>query len=839
MLNFMDANELKKPSLITRMLAILGGNSIKKKRGKIIAEAERIRSIYERFREILSLNDSTLQLIADIEDRLSGRSPFSLDAINRRVQQAEMDVFAMVKNLDRLAPGRYAELYTCLRKISANIESEMAKHQTIIQGPLTIPLSKLYASSAVLAGIKMANLGEIHNVLGLEVPEGFVVTTAAFGKFMAQDEILEQAGKLEEVAELYGPRVGEEACRRVQQAIIDGLIPSELKEAVLDSFDGMSGGSDILVAVRSSAAGEDKIVSHAGQFQTELNVGKNWLLDSYRWVLASSYAIGPVMYRLKHGLTSRDAFMAVGCLKMVDPRFSGIMFSRSFENPHDDIIVISVTPGISDAGSGKAERVEEIITSSAGETKSQSTLLNKKALDLLISAARRLEKHFGSPQDIEWAIDKSDKLYILQSRSMSFPAAVPDSAEPIITLDKKPILRGGISACPGYGAGPVFIVGNDDDLALFPENGVLVSRHSSPKYSVVMSRCAAIVTERGSPIGHMSILSREYGVPTIVGLSGALNTLANGQQVTVNATLPSVYDNILMRAPGRIATGTIESDSPAVAQLKKIAGVVTPLNLIDTTSSAFMPSNCQSLHDITRFVHEKVFEIMFFLGNKASVSSQNAIILDGNLPYIVYVLDVGGGLAEKRGQPDRVFPPEIVSAPMKSFIMGLMDPQIKWDKPRAVSTRGFLSVLGESVAGLPAEVQGVGRASFAIISDRYMNFSTKAGYHFNTVDTYCGKNLNKNYIHFRFEGGAAAEIRRARRCRFLEKVLTALEFKVQHRGDVIVARIEKYDCDFIGQHLVDLGRLTLCSRQLDMLMDSDDSPDFFAQAFLAGKFDQF
>jgi pyruvate,water dikinase len=162
-----------------------------------------------------------------------------------------------------------------------------------------------------------------------------------------------------------------------------------------------------------------------------------------------------------------------------------------------------------------------------------------------------------------------------------------------------------------------------------------------------------------------------------------------------------------------------------------------------------------------------------------------------------------------------------------------------WDKPRAVSAKGFLSVLGESIAGSPAEAQGVGRVSFAIVADRYMNFSTKAGYHFNTVDTYCGKNINKNYIHFRFEGGAASEVRRGRRCQFLSKVLRALDFKTQCRGDVLVARIEKYESEVLRNRLVDLGRLTLCSRQLDMLMDNDDSPEIFARSFLAGEMDKF
>jgi pyruvate,water dikinase len=168
-----------------------------------------------------------------------------------------------------------------------------------------------------------------------------------------------------------------------------------------------------------------------------------------------------------------------------------------------------------------------------------------------------------------------------------------------------------------------------------------------------------------------------------------------------------------------------------------------------------------------------------------------------------------------------------------------MDTRVRWDRPRPVSARGFLAVLGERMAGMPGEALNVGGASYAIIADRYMNFSTKAGYHFSTVDTYCGRSLNKNYIHFRFTGGAADEARRLRRVRFVQNVLAALDFRVQTRSDLLVARLDKFDRDAIISRLTVLGRLTICCRQLDMLMDSDASPDYFTRAFLADEMGQF
>jgi pyruvate,water dikinase len=836
----------EKTSFLKRLksaIHILSGSSADISRSD--NHAEKIKHMYECFRETLTLNDSTLQFIADIEDLLSNRKAFSLNTISQRVNQAQMDVFMMAKNLDQIRPGRHMPLFDSLRKIRADIDSELTAFHEVPSGPLIVPLSKLGMSDSANVGGKMANLGEIRNVLKLNVPDGFAVTTYAFTRFMSQEDLMSQgdiwqrAEKLDEVLEAYGSKVVVEACREIQQAIIGAAMPLDLEEAIVKAFDELDPDGKTLVAVRSSAVGEDKDASHAGQFQTELNVSRKWLLDAYRWVLASTYGPGPVMYRLKQGLSSHDAYMAVGCLKMITPRCSGIIFSRSFENFEEDKIEISIASGLSDAGSGSAANSEELIVSSAESTAGRSSILNEAELSQLISVARKLEDHFGRGQDIEWAMDEDGQLFILQCRPMTAAIPIPVSPKYQISPNKEPVLKGGTSAYPGIGVGPVIMIRGDDDLGQFPDNGVLVSSHSSPKYSQVMNRCSAIVTERGSPIGHMSILSREFGIPTIVGMPGVMKTLENGKVVTVDAGSLCIYNGAVVILNGNEIDERKPIDTPAIKKLRRIAKFITPLNLVDTASPKFTPANCRSLHDVTRYVHEKIFEAMFYLGDKATLTTKGSFVLDANMPYQVHVLDVGGGITQGDHQSRKVSYEDILSLPMKSFLQGLLDERIKWDRPRAVSARGFLSVMGESIAGLPAEARGVGRASFAIIADRYMNFSTKAGYHFNTVDTYCGKNLNKNYIHFRFEGGAAAEVRRDRRCQFLHKVLTALDFKVQCRGDVMVARMEKFDRDVISAHLVDLGRLTLCSRQLDMLMDNDDSPEFFATAFLAGEMDKF
>jgi pyruvate,water dikinase len=337
----------------------------------------------------------------------------------------------------------------------------------------------------------------------------------------------------------------------------------------------------------------------------------------------------------------------------------------------------------------------------------------------------------------------------------------------------------------------------------------------------------------------MAILAREFGVPAIVGMEGATKMLETGRRVTVDAAGCKVYDGEIPGVWERQAARAPLADSPVIRRLRRLARFVTPLRLVDPQSPDFAAAQCQSLHDITRFIHEKTYLCMFRIGDEADQKNPDALAIEAKLPLTIRVFDLGGGVRDGAGRSGTLRPEDIVSVPLTSFLDGLLDKRICWDRPRPVSATGFLSVLSRGIGGPPPEAQGVGSASYAVISDRYMNFNTKAGYHFSTVDVYCGQSESKNYIHFRFAGGGAGEDRRLRRVHFLAEVLRRLDFKTQLRGDHLAARLEKYNRATIRDRLADLGRLTMCSRQLDMLMDSEESPRFFAELFLNGQFERF
>jgi pyruvate, water dikinase len=793
--------------------------------------------MYDRFREILALNDVTLELIAEIEDRLAGRKPFSLDVIEGRVRKAAMDVFVMVKDLNQLADGCHAGLYEALRRIDGELEPFLGGLESR-SDPLIASLSDLRKADFPIVGNKMANLGEVGVGAGLRIPAGFAITTAATTSFLLESGLWGRCERLEGVLELEGPAALGPACTEVQAAVRaapigDGLAAT-IRRAFAETFP--SGG---LVAIRSSAVGEDSLqASHAGLYATELRVDAARLLDAYRGVIASAYSPSAVSYRYERGLPARAALMAVGCVAMVAARCAGILHSRPPDEPESDAVVIGATAGIADRLAAGDEGAELIVATPGREAQIRSGLLTVPEVAALVAAARRLEDHFGGPLDVEWALDEGRGLVILQARPLVTP--VREAAGTLsVDVSGPVVLSGGLTACPGRGSGPVVSVRSDDDLATFPEGGVLVAHHSSPIYSRAMSRCTAIVTDVGSPIGHMASLAREFDVPAIVGMTGATEVLENGRIVTVDAGLRSVFSGPARPGTIPVRVRRASSDTPAAAALGEIAAIVTPLRLTDSAAPEFAPENCRSLHDVTRFVHEKAYEVMFHYGDLAVDDRETSKRLEARLPVSVRVFDVGGGITPDAAGGESVRPEQITSVPMSAFLAGMLEERIRWDQPRPVSVRGFLSVLGESISGPPAEAQEIGRLSYAIVSDRYMNFSTKAGYHFSTVDTYCGRSQNKNYVHFRFSGGAADAERRERRVHFLKTVLAALDFKVQTRGDLLAARLDKYGAETIRARLVDLGHLTLCARQLDMLMGEDARPDFFARAFLAGDWEKF
>jgi pyruvate,water dikinase len=260
--------------------------------------------------------------------------------------------------------------------------------------------------------------------------------------------------------------------------------------------------------------------------------------------------------------------------------------------------------------------------------------------------------------------------------------------------------------------------------------------------------------------------------------------------------------------------------------LKKIAS----LNLLDPSEKNFTPSGCKTFHDITRYVHEKAVEELIGLEYaKISDAAGTGRKLKFTIPLDLILIDIGGGI---NGSPNvsEVDPQNIGSVPMKAFLEGLSVPGA-WDtEPMSVDFGSFMSSLTRTFSSSMATPKYVGQ-NLAVLSKEYVNINLRLGYHFNMIVGHISDNLNDNYAYFRFLGGVTDMSRRSRRAKLLAEILVKSDFRVDIRGDLVIARIKKLEFKMMEKKMKILGLLVAFTRQLDVKMNHEQEIDRLNNVF--------
>jgi pyruvate,water dikinase len=392
------------------------------------------------------------------------------------------------------------------------------------------------------------------------------------------------------------------------------------------------------------------------------------------------------------------------------------------------------------------------------------------------------------------------------------------------------LINHGIIACKGIGYGRVHIIGIDDDLKEFPDGAVLVARHTSPKYVTVMKKAAAIVTDFGGATGHMASLAREFQVPAILDTENGTGILKNGQEITVDAYNCNVYegkvDELIELAGSREEPF---KETQIFKTLQKVLKWIVPLNLTDPEGDNFRAESCTTIHDITRFCHEIAMNEMFSITATPAHEIGETRKLIAGIPLVSYIIDLGGGIDEKA--PTTLNPDHLTSGPLKSFFKGLV--AMRWPQGKPVDAKGFLGMMAHTATIPEEELQKTGEKSFSFISGSYMNFVLRLGYHLSTVEAFAGDNINDNYIRFFFKGGGAVEDRKLRRVRLIKEIMQSMDFRVKVVEDVVDAMLTKYKKPLIEEKLEVLGRFTVYTKQLDMVMYNDAVTDFYIDEFIS------
>jgi len=446
----------------------------------------------------------------------------------------------------------------------------------------------------------------------------------------------------------------------------------------------------------------------------------------------------------------------------------------------------------------------------------------------LAAWAIRLERFFGSPQDIEWCKDREGgRLLILQSRPLGLEKQAEGSCEIDLSGVSNPVLlSGGDRAVSGIGRGKVFVVSSHEDLQDVPRDSVLVAHSTPPKYAQVMDRLSAVVTDLGAVAGHFASVAREWGVPTLVNTRKATRTLKPGDTVTVVADKAKVFaGKVEGLSEASCERNSLPAHSPVMKRLSLILEHCSPLNLLDPRDAGFVPEQCRTLHDIVRYVHEKAVQEMFSLGEKGIRGARGARKLVSEIPVTLYVLD----LEKPRPSSREDLPLEKVeNAGLRALWKGLGDPQILWSSDVLHFDWQEFDRLSAGIISLDSQML----ASFAVISKDYLNIHIRFGYHFVVIDSLFGPSPELNYILLRFKGGGAVPVRRHLRVRFLSHVLAEHGFETDSQGDGIDVRLRSISLSEMEKKFEMLGFLLGFTRLMDQKLEDMESVDAFVTQFL-------
>ncbi len=810
------------------------------------------RGRYHLFKLLLNANNKALDIMAEMEEALKGTWPFGMSFVRSRCTSVSTSVFQIVKNLNDLAPGKYSALLLRFKEIQMKINPYVRPPQLSHDGALVKPLQEVDIRMADLVGSKVASLAEIGRQVDFRIPGGFAITATAYDLFMKHSDLqaeidrLIQSTDVEHLDQLFGLSAS------IQQRIMASTVPPDLEEAILDQYRLLEeeAGEGVRVALRSSALGEDMPgTSFAGQYRSELNVSRENLLDAYKNVVASKYGLTAMTYRLNRGIRDEEVAMSVGCMQMVDAVSGGVMYSRNPLDIRDDGVVINSLWGLPKAvvdgsaatdlfvvsrGDSMAVRERAIPVKDqkfvcypeegvcrlevTGEESRMASLTDDQVKDLARLAVR-IETYYKRPQDIEWALDRNGSFVILQCRPLVQKAERERNPDQPKRARAEVLAAGGVTASTGVGCGPVFIARKDMDALHFQAGGVLVTEQSLPRWATLLSRAAAVVTEQGSIAGHLANVCREFGVPALFGVDGAMRLLENGRTVTVDADGLRIYD-------GRVEELLVQTEkprnlmegSPVFDALKGAAEQIIPLHLLDPDAPSFRAEGCKTFHDVTRFCHEKSVQEMFQFGKEHQFPERSSKQLLCEVPMQWWVLNLDDGFREEvEGRYVKI--ENIVSIPMQALWEGIAAKP--WEGPPPVDGKGLMSVMFEATRNTDLVTGGrssYGAKNYFIISKNYCSLSSRLGFHFSIVEGLVSERARENYISFQFKGGAADFDRRYRRVVFVKEVLEEYGFRASVREDNLLARIEDRDEEFMKSRLRILGFMTIHTRQLDMVM---------------------
>ncbi len=441
--------------------------------------------------------------------------------------------------------------------------------------------SEIGKEDIALVGGKGANLGEIYN-LGIPVPPGFIISSYAYFYFIKENKLKEKIADILREVDKNRPESFTSVSEKIKKLIVSAPIPEEISREVIKAYFKLGGLlKNPLVAVRSSATAEDlPDASFAGQQRTFLNIaGETNLIEAVRECWASLFEARAIFYRQEKNFDDFKVGLAIPVQKMIQSKASGIVFTCDPVTGEKNKIIVDAVYGLGElivqgevipdhfvVDKENFKIVKKIISDQKimlikknGKTKKYSVpskwqkkqKISDKEVIKIAKIAEKLHEHYFFPQDCEFAVDNKRRVFFVQTRpvttlkdfskdkSTSEEVKEIKKAEDEIS-DKKIILEGA-AASPGIGWGKVVLIKSKKEINKVKQGDVLVTSMTTPDFVPAMKKVSAIVTDKGGLTSHAAIVSRELGVPCVVGTEIATKILKNGAVITVDGGKGKIY----------------------------------------------------------------------------------------------------------------------------------------------------------------------------------------------------------------------------------------------------------------------------------------------------------
>lgn len=848
--------------MIKRLLERLRGALDRRRHARETAALDWIKARYHIFRVLLANNERALEAIAETDRLLRENEPSRLSEVASELQNTLLE---LIDGLNRLTGNAHGGLYGRLARIGAALDQ-------VLEGFACAPrrswlrLAEVRPDMREQVGGKAEPLGALMRT-GLPVPEGLCLTRRFCREYLRRARL---EGRLRAILrQAAQPGADLDVLAASARGMIAASVPDAESMAELASaWEQLSARAGAL-SVRSSASSEDGGEhSFAGQYASVLGVRTQAaFVQAFKAVLASAFSPRALAYRIAAGLAGETVDMAVLCMRMVDARTSGVLFTFDPLHPESGRMLLTAVPGLGTlAVSGRApadiyhplrmpgaaeaapceiapKTLREVMEPEGGlrlETLAgpqwDLPLLAPAEVGWLRDQALRIEALAGVPQDIEWSVDHAGNIWILQARPARLARSLPkDGAGDGIGAGGRMLLAGGVVASPGKAAGRLAVARSRQDIeaaAALPKPFVLALHQSLVDAASLAPQAAALLVDMGNPLDHLACLARQQGIPMLVGLGSATTALKPGAWVLVDADRAEVRAadaRLWQEAPSPLAPEGRALGEAATA----VQELILPLNLTDAYGPTFNAAECRSLHDLVRYTHEKAVVALFEAGDAIAGETFSLVRRLRNPAGLGFlIIDLGGGLAPSLRT--EIGMEDIRSEPLAALCRGMATPGLRW----GVAPPGFAKVGGLLTRGMldKRSERPVGEPNYALISRDYLNLNARVDFHFALVDAVCGANARENSVRFRFKGGGTSRVQRERRALCVEEVLRHEEFFTARQGDMVTASFSEGPRESILAKVEMLGRFIGFSRLLDAVMVDDGMPRQVAEAFLSGDY---